>query len=223
MPLLSIEQTGRSLSESLADFLAERHLLLLLDNCEHLIAACARLVSGLLPACPDLHVLTTSREPLALSGESVYPVPALSLPSAEMLAGNEIAPDALEALSRYEAVTLFLDRAGMIVPGFTLTPQNARAVAEICVRLDGMPLAIELAAARVNVLTAAQIAARLDNRFTLLKSDRRDAIDGRHQTLRAAIDWSYDLLSAARAASFAAAVCLCRRLLAGNGRNGLRR
>jgi predicted ATPase/DNA-binding CsgD family transcriptional regulator len=191
------EQTGRSLRESLADFLAERHLLLLLDNCEHLIAACAQLVSGLLPACSDLHVLTTSREPLALAGERVYPVPALSLPSAEMLAGNEIAPDALEALSRYEAVTLFLDRAGMIVPGFTLTPQNARVVAKICVRLDGMPLAIELAAARVNVLTAAQIAARLDNRFTFLKADLRDAIDGRHQTLRAVIDWSYDLLSPA--------------------------
>jgi predicted ATPase/DNA-binding CsgD family transcriptional regulator len=189
------EQAGRSMSEALADFLIERRLLLLLDNCEHLIAACARLVSGLLTVCPDLHLLATSREPLALAGERVYPVPALSLPSAGMFAGNEMTPDVLKALSGYEAVALFLDRAGTIVPDFTLTPQNARAVAEICVRLDGMPLAIELAVARVNVLTAAQIAARLDDRFTFLKSDRRDAIDDRHQTLQAAIDWSYDLLS----------------------------
>lgn len=189
------EQTGRSMSELLADYLIERHLLLLLDNCEHLIAACARMVSGLLSACPDLHVLTTSREPLALAGERVYPVPALSLPSAEPLPGNGITPDVLEALSRYEAVTLFLDRAETIVPGFTLTSENARAVANICIRLDGMPLAIELAAARANVLTAEQIAARLDNRFGFLTSDRRDAIDGRHFTLQAAIGWSYDLLS----------------------------
>lgn len=189
------EQTGHSMSEVLADFLMERHLLLLLDNCEHLIDACAGLVSGLLSASPDLHVLTTSREPLALAGERVYPVPALSVPPAELLAGDGITPDVLEALSRYEAVTLFLDRAGAIVPGITLTPENARAVADICIWLDGMPLAIELAAARVNVLTPEQIVARLDDRFTFLKSDRRDAIDGRHRTLQAAIDWSYDLLS----------------------------
>ena len=189
------EQTGRSMSEVLADYLIERHLLLLLDNCEHLITASARIVRGLLSACPDLHVLTTSREPLALAGERVYPVPTLSLPSAELFAGNGITPDVLQALSRYEAVALFLDRARTIVPDFILTPENARAVANICIRLDGMPLAIELAAARVNVLTAGQIAARLDNRFAFLKSDRRDAINARHQALRAAIDWSYDLLS----------------------------
>ncbi|MDT8306482.1 MAG: LuxR C-terminal-related transcriptional regulator [Anaerolineae bacterium] len=190
-----VEQTGRSMSAVLADFLVERHLLLLLDNCEHLIAACARLVSGLLSACPDLQVLATSREPLALAGEHVYPVPALSVPSANLLTENAMTPDVLEALSRYEAVTLFLDRARAIVPGFILTAENARAVADICIRLDGMPLALELAAARANVLTAGQIAARLGDRFTFLKSDRRDAIGGRLQTLQAAIDWSYDLLT----------------------------
>lgn len=193
------EQTGRSMSEVLADFLIERHLLLLLDNCEHLIAPCIRLVSALLSTCPDVHMLITSREPLAIAGESIYPVPTLSLPPAEILADNGssamIASGVVEDLSKYEAIMLFLDRAGSIVPGFTLTSENARAVAEICVRLDGMPLAIELAAARINVLTAGQIAARLDSRFTLLKSSRKDAIGGRHQTLRTAIDWSYDLLS----------------------------
>jgi non-specific serine/threonine protein kinase len=130
---------------------------------------------------------------------SLPPVPALSLPDSRVITetGSSLlsAPEALAALSPYEAVTLFLDRAVALVPGFTLTLENAQAIADICIRLDGMPLAIELAAARVNVLTVVQIADRLDNRFTLLKSEQRGVIDQRHQTLRAAVDWSYDLLT----------------------------
>jgi predicted ATPase/DNA-binding CsgD family transcriptional regulator len=193
------EQPGRSVDDTLVDSLRGKQILLIIDNCEHLIAHCARLVSSLLSACPYLHVLTTSREPLALAGESVYPIPSLSVPPAEMIGEHGSlamsASDALETLFEYEAVVLFMDRAAAIVPSYVLTPENGRAIADICIRLDGMPLAIELAAARVNVLTAEQIAARLDNRFSLLKSEQRDTIDQRHETLRAAIDWSYGLLT----------------------------
>jgi predicted ATPase/DNA-binding CsgD family transcriptional regulator len=193
------EQPGRSVDDTLVDLLQEKQILLIIDNCEHLIAECARLVSSLLSACPDLHVLATSREPLALAGERVYSLPPLSLPPAQMTVdrGSEAmsARDELESLTEYEAVALFIDRAAAIVPGYSLTQENGPSIAEICIRLDGMPLAIELAAARVNVLTAEQIADRLDNRFTLLRSDERVVKDRRHQTLRAAIDWSYDLLT----------------------------
>jgi predicted ATPase/DNA-binding CsgD family transcriptional regulator len=193
------EQPGRSVRETLADFLSREQILLVVDNCEHLIAGCARLAGGLLSVCPNLHILTTSRETLALAGEKAYPVPALSFPSADIFTEigslGTISLDMLETLSRHEAVTLFLDRAAAVVPTFTLAPENARAIADICVKLDGMPLAIELAAARVNVLTADQIASRLDNRFILLKSDQRGMVDQRHLTLRSAIDWSYDLLT----------------------------
>lgn len=193
------EQPGRSVWETLVDFLSEKRILLIMDNCEHLIAACARLASSLLSACPELQMLSTSREPLAIAGENVYPVPALSLPPMEMVARNylsgTITLDALKALTKYEAVALYLDRAEAIVPGFNLTSENVQSIADICLRLDGMPLAIELAAAWVNVLTTQQIAERLDNRFTLLKSDQRSVVDNRHQTLRATIDWSYDLLT----------------------------
>ncbi|HEY1407813.1 MAG TPA: NB-ARC domain-containing protein, partial [Promineifilum sp.] len=152
------EQPGRSVRETLADFLSRKQILLVVDNCEHLIAACARLAGGLLSACPNLHILITSREPLALAGERVYPVPALAFPFTDIFAEigslgmNSL--DMLVTLSKYEAVALFLDRGASVVPGFTLAPENARAIADICTRLDGLPLAIELAAARVNVLTA---------------------------------------------------------------------
>jgi non-specific serine/threonine protein kinase len=193
------EQPGQSVDETLVDSLRLKQILLILDNCEHLIADCARLVSSLLSACPDMHILTTSREPLALAGESLYPISPLSLPPAEMVVGRGPkamrAPDTHESLVEYEAVALFIDRAAAIVPGYSLAPENGRAIADICIRLDGMPLAVELAAARVNVLTAEQIAARLDTRFTLLRSDERVVVDRRHQTLRTAIDWSYDLLA----------------------------
>lgn len=192
------EQPGRSVWEALAHFLRNRDLLLILDNCEHLVTACAQLVDGLLSACQALRILTTSREPLALAGEKVYPVPALTLPPVSLLARTgsfEPMPTAvLEELQRSESIALFLDRAAAVVPDFTLTTENARAIESICRRLDGMPLAIELAAARVTVLTADQIVGRLDDQLALLVSSKRGGIAQRHLTLRAAMDWSYALL-----------------------------
>ncbi|MDQ4077020.1 MAG: tetratricopeptide repeat protein, partial [Chloroflexota bacterium] len=193
------EQPGRSFREALAAFLRDAHLLLVLDNCEHLVTACARLAGSLLSACPGLQLLTTSREPLALAGETIYPVPALSFPTDGPLARpgslEMLSADLLEELQGYEAISLFLDRATALMPDYALTAENVRAVTSICRQLDGMPLAIELAAARVNVLTAEQIAGRLDDQFALLISHHRGGIAARHQTLRAAIDWSYDLLT----------------------------
>lgn len=188
------EQAGQVLSETLQNALRSKKLLLVLDNCEHLIAACAELVAGLLPACPHLQILATSREPLALAGEAVWPVSPLSLPQTI---------DALlpEQLTGYEALRLFAERAAAVQPAFTLTPANAPAVVSICRRLDGLPLAIELAAALVRVLTPPQIAERLVDRFNLLTGGSRAALP-RHQTLRAAIDWSYDLLDPAEQALF---------------------
>lgn len=193
------EQPGRSAREALVDFLADHQLLLILDNCEHLIAACAQLVHLLLHGCPEVHFLATSREPLALAGERIYPIPTLSFPTAAVLAELSLTEPAsqeiLRDLGESEAINLFLDRAAAVAPDFAMTAGNARAIALICRRLDGMPLAIELAAARVNVLTVDQIAGRLDDRFTLLRSNQRGESIQRHQTLRAAIDWSYGLLS----------------------------
>ncbi len=171
--------------ELLINFLKTRRTLLLLDNCEHLITACARLARALLPACPSLRILATSREPLGIAGETTWLVPSLSLPESAQSPADVI---------QYDAVHLFVERAAAILPEFALTGANAAAVTQICRRLDGMPLAIELAAARVNVLTVEQIATRLDDRFELLTSTNRTALIPRHQTLRAAIDWSYDLL-----------------------------
>jgi non-specific serine/threonine protein kinase len=157
-----------------AEALAERDFLLVLDNCEHLVQAVAGVARTLLLRCPRLRILATSREPLGVAGERIWPVPP-------------IAPD--------DAVRLFAERAAAADPAFTLTDDNAPAVAEICRRLDRIPLAIELAAARVRVLTPEQIAARLEDRFALLTGGARTA-DPRHRTLRAAIDWSFALLSA---------------------------
>ncbi len=182
------EQPQRSLLQSLASALQARRLLLVLDNCEHLLAACAELASTLLRASPQLRLLATSREPLSIGGEVIWPVPALSLPDLQV-------PSAPGQLAESEAVRLFVERARAVDRAFALTEQNARAVAEVCVDLDGMPLAIELAAARVRALAPAQIAARLGDRFRLLVGGNRSA-PVRHQSLQAAIDWSYDLLRA---------------------------
>jgi predicted ATPase/DNA-binding SARP family transcriptional activator len=173
----------------LEDYLEEKRLLLLLDNCEHLIEACARLADALLKACPHLHILATSREALGIEGEAPYRVPPLSLPDI-----HELPP--LEQLGDYEAVQLFVERATTASLGFRLTPENAPAVVQICQRLDGIPLALELAAARVKILHVEEIAQRLDDRFRLLTGGSRAALP-RYQTLRASIDWSYDLLSPA--------------------------
>lgn len=181
------EEGGRPLGDTLAEYLKEQQLLLLLDNCEHVLASCAGLVSSLLQGCPDLRILCTSREPLNLEGESTYRVPSLSLPEPRKVVS-------VAALSQYEAVSLFIERARAAVPTFRVTDENAPAVAQICCRLDGIPLALELAAARVRMLGPEQLLERLDNRFRLLTGGRRNALP-RQQTLRAMIDWSYDLLT----------------------------
>jgi predicted ATPase/DNA-binding CsgD family transcriptional regulator len=174
------EEQGRPLIDTLADALRGRRMLLALDTCEHLIDAVAQLGQQLLATSPQLRIVATSREPLRVAGESVWPVPPLSVTPL---------PD-----TPPEAVRLFADRAQAALPGFTVTAQNARAITELCRAVDGIPLAIELAAARVPVLSVEQIRARLGDRFGLLTSGGRTA-PGRQRTLRAAIDWSHDLLT----------------------------
>jgi len=171
----------------LARHLQGRRLLLVLDNCEHLLGACAELAGALLSSCVDLRVLATSRESLDLPGETTFRVPPLSLP----LQDSRPSP---RQLLEFEAVQLFVERARAHRPGFALTDRNARAVRSICTRLDGLPLAIELAAARIRSLSVEDIDSRLDQRFQVLTGGPRTALP-RHQTLRAALDWSYDLLS----------------------------
>ncbi len=181
------EQPGRSFTEALVNFLHPKSLLLLLDNCEHLLTACSRLANTLLRACPHLRIMTTSREGLGIPGELTFRVPSLSLPDK----GAFLSPN---NLNRYEAVRLFVDRAAFSKPGFRLTPSNMAGVGQVCQRLDGIPLAIELAAVLVKALPVEGIAARLDDRFRLLTGGSRAAMP-RQQTLRATLDWSYDLLS----------------------------
>jgi predicted ATPase/DNA-binding CsgD family transcriptional regulator len=182
------EERGRPLLETLADALKPRRLLLALDNCEHLIDACARLSERLLASSPGLRLITTSREPLHVAAEAVWQVRPLSVPpaGAVQITGEPF---------RYEAVRLFADRAAASLPGFTISAANAVATATLCQALDGIPLAIELAAAWVRVLSVEQIAARLRDRFGLLTTSDRTAVP-RQRTLRATIDWSHDLLTA---------------------------
>jgi len=174
------EEAGQEPDETLAAYLRHRHLLLVLDNCEHLVSSCAVLVEGLLRSCPRLSVLTTSREPLGVPGEAAWRVPSLR-------------PEA--------AVALFAERAGGTGGGFALTADNRATVAHLCQRLDGIPLALELAAARVGMLSVEEIAERLDDRFRLLSGGARTAAP-RQQTLRATVDWTYDALSPAERALF---------------------
>jgi predicted ATPase/class 3 adenylate cyclase/DNA-binding XRE family transcriptional regulator len=181
-----IEQTNRPPHTILTDFLQAKKSLLILDNCEHLIQACAQLAETLLHACPDLHILATSREALGIAGETVYLVPSLTTPDPRHLT--------VDTLSTYESVQLFVERAQSALAGFTLTQENASAVAQVCHHLDGIPLALELAAARVKVLRVEEIAVRLNERFHLLIGGTRTALP-RQKTLRAMIDWSHDLLS----------------------------
>ncbi|HEY3476327.1 MAG TPA: hypothetical protein VGK56_17065, partial [Anaerolineales bacterium] len=181
------EDSYRSAIEILIEHLRAKNLLLLLDNCEHLIAACAQVSESLLQGCPNLRILASSREALGISGEVAYRVPSLSTP-------NPVNLPALDQLESVDSIRLFIERAATAKPGFTLTTHNAAALAQICYRLDGIPLAIELAASRVKVLSPEQIAARLDDRFRLLMGGSRTALP-RQQTLRAMIDWSYSLLS----------------------------
>lgn len=200
------EEAGKPITQVLTDWMKSKRLLLLLDNCEHLLEGCVSLVSRLLRGCPDVKVLATSQEPLNTSGEQTYRVPSLSLPSLDTQALGNLAatppfpiryrdgvPLTAQNLVQYEAVRLFVERARQSLPDFDLTDANAPAIASICVRLDGIPLAIELAAARVSALSIEEIAERFDDRFRLLTGDG-NAVLPRQQTLRAAIDWSYDLL-----------------------------
>jgi predicted ATPase/class 3 adenylate cyclase len=181
------EQASRPASATLLDYLKPKSLLLVLDNCEHLLSACAGLAQMLLRSCPGLRIIATSRERLGIHGEMAWRIPSMSVP-------DPVSLTRLEQISRYEAVRLFVDRAISSQRGFMVTPTNAASIVEVCARLDGMPLAIELAAARVRVLTPQQISARLDDRFRLLRGSDV-AVLPHHQTLRAAMDWSYDFLS----------------------------
>ena len=179
------EAAGRSIVDSLKDYLQNKSLLLLLDNFEQVISAAA-LVAELLAACSELKILVTSREGLRISGEHEYPVPPLPLPDLTQL-------PSLESLSQYAAVKLFIQRAQAVNPDFSITIDTSQAVAEICYRLDGLPLAIELAAARIKLLPPNAMLARLENRLDFLTGGARD-LPARQQTLRNAIAWSYDLL-----------------------------
>jgi predicted ATPase/class 3 adenylate cyclase len=197
------EEPGRPLPATLADALRPKRLLLLLDNCEHVLDAGARLADALLRACPHVRLLCTSREALGIAGETVWRVPSLPVPAVGDGEGGAppAAPDA-GGLTRYAAVRLFCERAAAVRPGFALTADNAPAVAQVCVRLDGIPLAIELAAARVRVLPPRQLLARLEDRFRLLTGGSRTALE-RHQTLQAAVAWSHALLTAPERTLFA--------------------
>ena len=192
-PVIAMAGTGRPAVaadpvQRLVAVLADRRDLLILDNCEHMVAAVAALADQVLAGCPGVRVLATSREPLRITGEALWPVPPLPVPSAT-------SPEAMPGMvAGYASVRLLADRAAAVRPDFTVDEANAADVARICWALDGMPLAIELAAARLRTLSAAQLAQRLDARFDLLTGGSRTAA-ARHQTLRAVVDWSWELLS----------------------------
>jgi predicted ATPase/class 3 adenylate cyclase len=186
------QRADRPLERSIVDFLRPARLLLVLDNCEHLLDASGRLVAAVLGGCPGVRVLATSREALAVGGEQVWPLRSLELPDPA---------SGVHAVAASEAGRLFCERAASARPSFVLSEANVAAVVEICRRLDGIPLAVELAAARVAVMTPAEIAGLLDERFRLLTGGRRNMVE-RHQTLRATVDWSYGLLSELERAVF---------------------
>jgi class 3 adenylate cyclase len=199
---------GQRLIDTLSEYLREKELLLVLDNFEQVVEA-APALSTLLATAPKVRLLVTSRGRLHLSGERVYEVPPLPLPESA----------ALEALAQNDAIALFLARANALEPDFALTSENANAISEICIRLDGLPLAIELAAARIPLLTPEALLKRLDRRLKLLTSGARDA-DERQQTLRRTIEWSYDLLSEQERTLFAR-LAVCRRMRSRSGGAGM--
>lgn len=180
-----IEGPEESPTEKLIHALRSKAILLILDNCEHVLDACAQLANALLRNCPNLKLLATSREALGITGEALYHVPSLALPDVRQV---------LENLLEYESIQLFDERARLLQKNFSLTMENAYSIAQICRRLDGIPLAIELAAARVNMFSTEQIAARLNESLNLLTRGNRTTLS-RHQTIRASIDWSWKLLS----------------------------
>ena len=206
------EEPGRSVLDTLVEAVGDRYLLVVLDNTEHVLGAAAKLADALMRSCPRAYLLVTSREPLGVSGEHVFRVPSLAVPPADLAAPGRLAvppadlaapgrlavpPADLAApgrLAAFESVQLFAERAVMYRQGFALDAANAAAVAAVCVQLDGIPLALELAAARLGSMSVPEISSRLDQRFRLLTGGSRTALP-RHQTLRALIDWSYDLLN----------------------------
>jgi non-specific serine/threonine protein kinase len=179
------ERSDRPILELLTHALSMKTILLILDNSEHLLDACAQLITALLQACPNLKILATSREALAMAGEAIYRIPSLSVPEHRKLS--------LEKLSEYEAIRMFAERAALVQSTFQLTEKNIRAVAAICRKVDGIPLAIELAAARVNILQVDEILHQLEESFQLLANQSRTT-SPRHQTLQASMDWSWGLL-----------------------------
>lgn len=189
------EMPGQQVLETLGNWLRPRTILLVLDNCEHMIDACAAIVETLLRVSPGLTVLATSREPLRINGETTSLIPSLSLP-------DPAEPQSTDQLLQHESIQLFVDRATQVSPGFAMSETNGMTVAELCYRLDGIPLAIELAASRVRALSVEQIVERLSDRFQLLSGGSRTALS-RQQTLRAALDWSYHLLGNEDALLFA--------------------
>ena len=185
--IFDIRESGdRPLLETLVESLRVKHSLLILDNCEHLLDACANLVTGLLTSCPALRVLATSRQALGIQGEAIYTMPSLPLP--------EEGSGPVERLVEFEAIQLFAERASLALTSFQLSGENVRAVVDICRKVDGIPLAIELAAARVNILRVEEILAQLKHSFSLLASDAHTILP-RHQTLQASMDWSWGLLA----------------------------
>jgi predicted ATPase len=180
------EEPARPVLDTLLDAVGDRHLLVVLDNAEHVLGAAAKLADAVVRSCPRAHLLVTSREPLGIGGEQVFRVPPLSVPPAGLADPARLAA--------FESVQLFTEHAAMHRQGFALDDANAGAVAAVCVRLDGIPLALELAAARLGSLSVPEVSSRLDQRFRLLTGGSRTALP-RHQTLRALIDWSYDLLN----------------------------
>ncbi len=186
----------RPMIESLINFVRPKQMLLVLDNCEHLNKACAQVSRKLLTEGPDLSILATSREAMGIEGEALYPLSGLTWPISSREAKQEDRSHLdLRSIMNYDAVKLFVERARSILPSFKLTVDNAPAVIEVCRHLDGLPLALELASARVNVLTAQEIAARLNDRLSLLTLGKRRVSDPRHYSLKATIDWSYALLT----------------------------
>ena len=188
------DEPQRPVIDMLCDYLRGKQLLLILDNCEHLVEACAQLADTLLHACPQIRILASSREALGIAGETSYLVPSLELPDMQNL-------PTVEVLSQCEAIRLFSERASAATQNFRVTDDNASSIAQICHHLDGIPLAIELAAGKIRALSAQQIAQRLDDRFRLLTRGSRTAMP-RHQTLQATIEWSYNLLSASEQTLF---------------------
>jgi predicted ATPase/tetratricopeptide (TPR) repeat protein/DNA-binding XRE family transcriptional regulator len=188
------DEPQRPVTDMLCDYLHGKRILIVLDNCEHLVEACAQLVDRILQTAPSVHFLASSREALNIPGEVTYLIPPLGLPAIDP-------PDALDSAAQVEAVRLFVDRAAAALPSFQASQENILPIIRICRHLDGIPLAIELAAAKIKVLSVEQLAERLEDRFRFLTGGSRTSLE-RHQTLRAAIDWSYNLLSADEQALF---------------------